>query len=82
MPARWPCVPSARMVTRARMSEPGSKFASSSPSLPRPLSPVRMPTTRPPLTRRLRALVSGTIVTPTSSARSASQRPISASEAT
>ena len=25
-PVRWPCVPSQRIVTRARMSEPGSKF--------------------------------------------------------
>ena len=26
-PVRWPCVPSQRIVTRATMSEPGSKLA-------------------------------------------------------
>ena len=40
------------------MSEPGSKFGSSSPPRPRPRSPVRMPTTRPPETSSLRAAVS------------------------
>ena len=42
-PVRWPGVPSARTVIRAVMSAPGSKLPSGSPSLPRPLSPVRTP---------------------------------------
>src|SRR3989440_184025 len=45
-PVRWPCVPSARTVTRATTSEPGSKFASSSRCLPRPLSPGKQPRQR------------------------------------
>ena len=44
------------------MSEPGSKFESSSPSRPRPRSPVRTPTTRPPSTSSCSADVSGRIV--------------------
>ena len=40
-PGEWPCVPSQRMVTRAVMSDPGSKLAGGPPSRPRPLSPVR-----------------------------------------
>ena len=44
-PVRWPWVPSASTVALAIRSEPGSKFESSSPSRPRPLSPLRTPTT-------------------------------------
>ena len=43
-PVRWPWVPSASTVALAIRSEPGSKFESSSPSRPRPLSPLRTPT--------------------------------------
>ena len=42
-------MPSASTVTRATRSLPGSKLPSSSPWWPRPLSPVRTPTTRPSL---------------------------------
>ena len=73
-PVRCPCVPSQRIVTRATMSEPGSKLGSRSPKRPRPLSPVRTPTTRPSLTSSFSATVSGRIVAPASSACSASHR--------
>ena len=63
-PVRCPCVPSQSTVTRATTSEPGSKFGSSSPSRPRPLSPVRTPRTRPSATSSLSAAVSGRIVAP------------------
>ncbi len=46
-PVRWPGVPSASTVTFACSSAPGSKADSSSPSRPRPLSPVTTPITRP-----------------------------------
>ena len=46
-PVRWPQQPSASTVTWALMSVPGSKLPSGSPSLPRPLSPERTPTTWP-----------------------------------
>ena len=46
-PVRWPQVPSARTVAWAVTSEPGSKLPSGLPSLPRPLSPERMPRTTP-----------------------------------
>ena len=46
-PVRWPQQPSASTVALATTSVPGSKLPSGSPSLPRPLSPVRTPTTRP-----------------------------------
>ena len=43
---RLPRTPSARIVTFARMSTPGSKADFRSPCLPIPRSPVRTPTTR------------------------------------
>ena len=46
-PVRWPQQPSASTVAWALMSVPGSKLPSGSPSLPRPLSPERTPTTLP-----------------------------------
>ncbi len=58
-PVRCPCVPSARTVTLAVTSEPGSKFGSGSPSRPRPLSPVRTPTALAPSTSSFSADVSG-----------------------
>ncbi len=72
---RCPFVPSASTVTRATRSLPGSKLASSSCCRPRPLSPVRTPTTPPCSTRRSTAEVSGRNIAPSASARSASQRP-------
>ena len=57
-PVRWPQQPSARTVALAVMSAPGSKFPSSSPFLPRPLSPERMPWTRPSVTSSSVAAVS------------------------
>jgi len=74
---RWPAVPSARTVTFAVTSTPGSKFASGSPSFPRPLSPVRTPTTRPCSTRSFWPVVSGRIMAPPASACSARKRPSS-----
>ena len=52
-PVRWPAVPSASTVAFAIRSEPGSKFDSSWPSRPRPLSPERTPTTWPSSTSSL-----------------------------
>ena len=52
-PVRWPAVPSASTVAFPIRSEPGSKFESSSPPRPRPLSPERTPTTFPSSTRSL-----------------------------
>ena len=46
-------MPSASTVAFAIRSEPGSKFESSWPSRPRPLSPERTPTTRPSSTSSL-----------------------------
>src|SRR5437763_1788530 len=74
-PVRCPWVPSASTVTFATRSEPASKLASSPPSRPRPLSPLRTPTTRPCETRSFCAAVSGRIIAPASSARSARKRP-------
>ena len=54
-PVRWPWVPSQSTVALAIRSEPGSKFDSSWPSRPRPLSPERTPTTRPSSTSSLAA---------------------------
>ena len=48
-----PAVPSASTVALAIRSEPGSKFDSSSPSRPRPLSPERTPTHRAVLDEQL-----------------------------
>ena len=81
-PVRCPAEPSARIVTRARMSEPGSKRGSSSPSRPRPLSPVRTPTTAPSSTSSCVAAVSGSTIAPSPSAFSASARPSCESETT
>ena len=77
---RWPAVPSARTVILAVTSTPGSKFASGCPSLPRPLSPVRTPTTRPWSRRSVWPTVSGRIIAPPASACSARKRPSSESE--
>ena len=81
-PVRCPHVPSARTVARATRSEPGSKFASSSPSRPRPLSPERTPRTTPSSTSSVLAEVSVSRYAPASSAFSASQRDSSATEMT
>ena len=75
-------MPSASTVALAIRSEPGSKFESSSPSRPRPLSPLRTPTTLPSSTSSLAAAVSPRMYTPASSACSASQRPSCATEVT
>src|SRR5438093_604681 len=55
-PVRCPCVPSASTVTRATMSEPGSKLASCSPSRPLPLLEHGDGNVAEPL-RRLRLLL-------------------------
>ena len=47
-------MPSASTVALATTSEPGSKLASSSPSLPRPRSPERTPAHDPVLDQQLR----------------------------
>ena len=73
-------MPSASTVTRATMSDPGSKFGSSSPFRPRPLSPVRIPRAVPWSTSSCCAEVSVRSIAPPSSARSASQRPSSETE--
>src|SRR3954468_8878596 len=57
-PVRWPQQPSASTVALATTSVPGSKLPSGSPSLPRPLSPVRTPLTSPSSTSSCVALVS------------------------
>ncbi len=75
-PARWPGVPSAMTVTCAWTSAPGSKADSSSPSRPRPLSPVTTPSTRPWSTISFWASVSGSMKAPSSSACSLIQRAI------
>src|SRR4029453_18810378 len=71
-PVRCPWVPSASTVTFAVTSEPGSKFPSGSPSLPRPLSPVRTPPVLAPGTSSFSAAVSGGIAAPPASACSPS----------
>ena len=81
-PVRCPWVPSASSVALAIRSEPGSKFDSSSPSRPRPLSPERTPTTRPSSTSSFDAAVSPRMYTPASSAWSESQRPSCATDVT
>ena len=55
--------------------EPGSKLPSSWPSRPRPLSPVRIPWTRPSATSSFCASVSGRIAAPIASACSPRKRP-------
>ena len=75
-------MPSASTVTRAVMSAPGSKLPSGSPSLPRPLSPVRTPTTRPCSSSSFSPAVSGRIIAPPASACSARNRPSCESENT
>ena len=57
-PVRCPQLPSASTVTFALMSVPGSKLLSGCPSLPRPLSPDRTPTTTPSSTISCAAAVS------------------------
>src|SRR3954452_3421411 len=57
-PVRLPQQPSASTTNLALMSVPGSKLPSGSPSLPRPLSPERTPTTRPSSTMTFVADVS------------------------
>src|SRR5918995_59726 len=63
-PVRWPCVPSARTVTRAAMSAPGSYAPTGRPSRPSPLSPVRIPCTRPSARSSFWASVSGSTAAP------------------
>ena len=77
-----PCTPSASTVACAVSSAPGSNVGSSSPWRPRPLSPVRMPRTAPSVTSSRCASVSGSTMTPSSSARSAMKRASRASENT
>ena len=66
-PVRWPQLPSASTVTLAPMSVPGSKLPSGSPSLPRPLSPERTPSTLPSSTISCVAEVSVSTYAPASS---------------
>ena len=67
-------MPSARTVSLATMSDPGSNVPSFCPSRPRPLSPVRMPCTRPSATSSFWASVSGSTAAPPDSACSARNR--------
>ncbi len=67
-------MPSASTVTCACTSAPGSKVNSSSPSRPRPLSPVTTPITRPWSSRSFWQSVSGSMYAPSSSAWSLIQR--------
>ena len=67
-------MPSATTVTWACSSAPGSKAESSSPSLPRPLSPVTTPITRPWSMMSFWQSVSGSMYAPSSSACSLIQR--------
>ncbi len=81
-PVRWPQQPSASTVAFALMSVPGSKLPFGSPSLSRPLSPVRTPFTSPSSTTSLVAAVSVRMYAPASSACCCCQRASAATEIT
>ena len=77
-----PRVPSASTVTVAEMSMGGWYPAAGAPSRPRPAGVVRTPATRVPSTSRESTGKPGKMFTPSSSARSPSQRTISQIEPT
>ena len=70
------------MVTLAAMSDPGSYAPTGRPSRPSPLSPVRIPCTRPSATSSFWASVSGSTAVPSASACSARKRPSCETETT
>ncbi len=81
-PVSEPQQPSASTVCWAVTSVPGSKLPSGSPSLPRPLSPVRTPRTTPSSTSSWVAAVSVRTYAPPSSASSCCQRASADTETT